>query len=124
MTTIYLDTLNDTVEHYIKNYQGNINQITYMTNDEDVTYYADKDHPFDGKHIMIYAIHVKNKRQGTFKRYLQHLVDNNNVKKISILAICSFILDEFLDKVTHCGAKWKAHGADRYWVKPEILCIT
>lgn len=106
-------TLKDTVDHYLTYYNGTKQKVSFETDDGKVTYYADEDNPFNGNNLLIYYIESKVQKQGTFKRFIQYIIDKPCIKQIEILAIENRHLDNFLGR-----EKWIMRGADRVWTKP------
>lgn len=112
-----VSTLNKTLDHYLLHYSNTKENITYETNDGTVVYYADQLTSFNGQDLFVYCIKSKVLRQGTFKRFLQYIVDNPSIKQITIMAIDNYHLDEFLGRSQHLGQKWLIQGADRVWTR-------
>ncbi len=111
------DTLISSFDDYMASKVGVTDFINYETTQGRITYYADKDHSFDGMNILIYYINVKEKLRhtGIFKTLINYISDNSKIKSITIMAIGNYYLDSYLNKVITKGHPWKVNGADRKW---------
>lgn len=116
-------TLNDSFDHYIKNYIGYNDDVHYTTKEGDITYLADEKTIFTGAHINIITISVieELRGKGLFTRLLTHIATYKTIEKITIMSIQNSRLDAYLGRLKTLDRPWISFKCedfdDRVWTR-------
>ena len=95
----------------------------YETGEGTITFYSEPPEPDD--RIYIHGIMVMEplRRQGIFRRLLEHIVNKHPKKRvIGVLGVASPHLEELLRKFTPLNRHFANHGGDWLWSRSGEVC--
>lgn len=96
--------------------------LRFHTQEGFINFYMDE--TVHENEALIYAVSVKesHRRQGLFTKFINQLYNDNNIRKIGILAVESAIMINCLKKITFDGYVFFDHGGDFLYAKDHNYC--